>query len=79
MEHPLQPESQPRVRDPSPQPPRIPANFTTQPESWEDDLIAFLRGCKAGTKSDIERERAQGFADKLDMVRYLVDHLCRTH
>ena len=79
MEHPLPPEGQSHVRDLTPHPPRIPANSTTQLESWEGDLIAFLRGCKAGTKSDMERERAQGLADKLDIVRYPVDHLCRTH
>jgi hypothetical protein len=38
---------------------------------WEDDLIVFLSGCKAGTKGKLEREQAQEFADKLDSVRPL--------
>ena len=75
MEHPLPPEGQPHVRDPTPHPPRISTNSTTQLESWEDDLIAFLRGCKTGSKNNLERERAQRFADKLDMVCHPVDHL----
>ena len=51
------------------------AHFRRQPESWEEDLVAFLRACNAADKKDRERGRAQKFADELDLVRHPVGYL----
>ena len=56
-------------------PSQITTDSANQLEPWEEDLIAFMRGCN-GTTGDVpEKEKAQGFADKLDEVRHSVDHL----
>ena len=57
----------------SPTPDRIPQYLRTASTSplelWEPDLITLLRVGKAGALSDPEREKAQEFADRLDVVR----------
>ena len=45
---------------------------------WEDDLIAFLSVCEARAMGNLEKEQAQKFADKLDMVRPLESSCIRS-
>ena len=54
---------------------QITASSTDQPESWESDLIDFLRVSCTRTENRLEKEKAQKFANWLDVVRHPVDHL----
>lgn len=60
-------------------PSRITTDSANQLETWEEDLIAFMRECKGTTDDTPEKEKAQEFADKLDEVRHPVDHLSWAH
>lgn len=74
-------ESQLR-QDPVPPSPRASASFVDLPESWEMDLITFLRVSGTGAKSNLDREKAQEFANWLDTVRHPVDRpnqLCQSY
>ena len=54
----------------------FPETSTVQVESWEADLIAFLRACKTGPGAKLEWKKAQEFADMLDAVRHLGKQVC---
>lgn len=54
---------------------QITASSTDRPESWESDLIDFLRVPCTGTENRLEKEKAQKFANWLDVVRNPVGHL----
>ena len=63
-------ESHSDMRGNALQPRQTSTSSATQTESWQADLDKFLQACKAGVKDDLERRKAQGFVDGLDMVRY---------
>ena len=69
VQHPVPPESQPPAPDSTPHSRSTSTASTSLPELWEADLTALLRVGKTGARSGPEREKAQEFADRLDVVR----------
>lgn len=58
-------------------PPQITASSATRPESWEEDLVVFLRVGSTGAEGNSEKNKAQRIANELDMVCHPIDHLVR--
>ena len=62
------PEHQLWTHNSTPLSPEASITSTAQLEPWEVDLIAFFQVWKTGVEDSLEREKAQGFVDQLDLV-----------
>lgn len=62
------PRSQVYMQDTTPQSSQVSTISVAQLQSLEEDVIAFLSVCDPGTESNLERKKAQEFADRLDLV-----------
>ena len=63
---------QPCAHDPTPHPSQASTSSVVLSGSWEEDLVTFLRACNAEVKDNLEKKKAQEFADELDVVRRIV-------
>ena len=56
------------MQDTTPQSSQVSTSSVTQLQSLEERVVAFLSVCDPGTESNLERKKAQEFADRLDLV-----------